>query len=81
MGSEMCIRDRRMMPPDCDTDRLLTDFPNILAMDVTALFEDIARVFPDKSPGDVLRRNPKIAYQVCLKHHTPAHTPECDETL
>lgn len=55
---------RRRMPPECDTDRLLTDFPNILAMDVPALFDDLARVFPAQDPGDVLRRNPRIAFQV-----------------
>jgi len=55
---------RRRMPPACDTDRLLTDFPSILVMDVPALFEDLQRVFPDKDPGDVLRRNPSIAYQL-----------------
>ena len=65
---------RRRMPPDCDTDRLLTDFPNLLVMDVPALFEDLARVFPDKDPGEVLRRNPSIAYQVNEKHaHTHVH--------
>ena len=52
------------MPKDCDVDRLLTDFPNILAMDVPALFEDLRAVFPTRDPADVLRTNPKIAYQV-----------------
>jgi hypothetical protein len=55
------------MPPDCNTDRLLTDFPSILAMDVPALFEDLRRVWPDSDPGEVLRRDPSIVYQV----HTP----------
>ena len=55
---------RRRMAVDCDVDRLLTDFPNILAMDVPALFEDLRRVFPDKEPGDVLRRDPRIATRV-----------------
>ena len=55
---------KKRMPPECDVDRLLTDFPNLLAMDVPALFEDVARVFPNRDPADVLRRNPKIAYQV-----------------
>ena len=53
------------------TERLLTDFPSILAMDVPALFEDLRRVFPDQDPGAVLRRNPSIAYQV---HTTHTHT-------
>ena len=52
------------MPQDCDVDRLLTDHPNILAMDVPALFEDLRAVFPTRDPADVLRANPKIAYQV-----------------
>ena len=55
---------RRRVAADCDVDRLLTDFPNILAMDVPALFEDLRRVFPDKDPGDVLRRDPRIATRV-----------------
>ena len=55
---------RRRMPKDCDVDRLLTDFPNILAMDVPALFEDLRAVFPTRDPADVLRTNPKIATQV-----------------
>ncbi len=55
---------RARMPKDCDVDRLLTDFPNILAMDVPALFEDLRAVFPTRDPADVLRTNPKIAYQV-----------------
>ena len=55
---------RERMPSDCDVDRLLTDFPNILAMDVPALFEDLKRVFPGKAPADVLRRNPSISFQV-----------------
>ena len=55
---------RRRMPEDCDVGRLLTDFPNILAMDVPALFEDLRAVFPTRDPADVLRTNPKIAYQV-----------------
>jgi hypothetical protein len=38
--------------------------PHPRVMDVPALFEDLQRVFPDKDPGDVLRRNPSIAYQV-----------------
>lgn len=55
---------RARMPEDCDVDRLLTDHPNILAMDVPALFEDLRTVFPTRDPADVLRANPKIAYQV-----------------
>lgn len=55
---------RERMPSDCDVDRLLTDFPNILAMDVPALFEDLKQVFPGKAPADVLRRNPSISFQV-----------------
>ena len=55
---------RARMPQDCDVDRLLTDHPNILAMDVPALFEDLRAVFPTRDPADVLRANPKIAYQV-----------------
>ena len=55
---------RARVPKDCDVDRLLTDFPNILAMDVPALFEDLRAVFPTRDPADVLRTNPKIAYQV-----------------
>ena len=55
---------RERMPSDCDVDRLLTDFPNILAMDVPALFEDLKRVFPGEAPADVLRRNPSISFQV-----------------
>jgi hypothetical protein len=55
---------RARMPEDCDVDRLLTDHPNILAMDVPALFEDLRAVFPTRDPADVLRTNPKIAYQV-----------------
>jgi hypothetical protein len=55
---------RERMPSDCDVDRLLTDFPNILAMDVPALFEDLRQVFPGKAPADVLRRNPSISFQV-----------------
>ena len=55
---------RARMPEDCDVDRLLTDHPNILAMDVPALFEDLRAVFPTRNPADVLRTNPKIAYQV-----------------
>ena len=35
---------RARVPKDCDVDRLLTDFPNILAMDVPALFEDLRAV-------------------------------------
>ena len=55
---------RNRMPKECDVDRMLTDFPNILAMDVPALFEDLSRVYPTQNPGDVLRRDPRIAYQV-----------------
>ena len=53
---------RRRVAADCDVDRLLTDFPNILAMDVPALFEDLRRVFPDKDPGmsyDAIRGSPR----------------------
>ena len=60
------------MPKDCDVDRLLTDFPNILAMDVPALFEDLRAVFPTRDPADVLRTNPKIAYQVRSRAGTRA---------
>ena len=59
-GSDM----RNRMPKECDVDRMLTDFPNILAMDVPALFEDLSRVYPTQNSGDVLRRDPRIAYQV-----------------
>ena len=61
---EAAAEMRRRMPRDCDVDRLLTDFPGILAMDVPAMFEDLERAFPGKEPGEVLRRNPKIATQV-----------------
>ena len=63
---------RARMPKDCDVDRLLTDFPNILAMDVPALFEDLRLVFPTRDPADVLRTNPKIAYQVRSRAGTRA---------
>ena len=63
---------RARMPKDCDVDRLLTDFPNILAMDVPALFEDLRAVFPTRDPADVLRTNPKIAYQVRSRAGTRA---------
>ena len=63
---------RARMPQDCDVDRLLTDHPNILAMDVPALFEDLRAVFPTRDPADVLRTNPKIAYQVRSRAGTRA---------
>ena len=62
---------KNRLPPDCDVDRLLTDFPNILAMDVPALFQDLEMVFPTREAADVLRRDPKIAYQVRTKDALP----------
>jgi len=54
---------REAMPRDAKVDLMLSDFPSLLSVDIASLLEDIERVF-GKDPCDVLRRNPKISYQV-----------------
>ena len=57
---------RQAMPPDAKVDMMLTDFPNLLNVDIVSLLQDIERTF-GHDPCAILRRDPRIASQVRLR--------------
>jgi len=57
---------RQAMPPDAKVDMMLTDFPNLLSVDIVSLLQDIERTF-GHDPCAILRRDPRIATQVRLR--------------
>lgn len=56
---------RQRMPSECKIDRMLTDFPSLLLVDIDALFHDMRNTF-QQDPADLLRRDPSISHRVRL---------------
>jgi len=65
-SAKLAIRAlRKLMPRECKIDRMLTDFPSLLLVDIDALFDDIRNTF-QQDPADLLRRDPSISRRVRL---------------
>ena len=55
---------RTAMPADCRTDRMISDFPDLLNWSPDELLEEIRTRFANQNPSDVLRRNPHVAHML-----------------
>ena len=52
------------MPNDCNVGLMVSDFPNLLLMDIDRLFSDLTSAFKSTPPEETLRRDPSVSFRV-----------------
>jgi len=52
------------MPKDCNVALMVSDFPNLLLMDIDRLFFDLTNAFKSTPPAETLRRDPSVSFRV-----------------
>ena len=52
------------MPKDCNVGLMVSDFPNLLLMDIDRLFSDLTSAFKSTPPEETLRRDPSVSFRV-----------------
>lgn len=52
------------MPKDCNVALMVSDFPNLLLMDIDRLFFDLTNAFKSTPPKETLRRDPSVSFRV-----------------
>ena len=52
------------MPNDCNMGLMVSDFPNLLLMDIDRLFSDLTSAFKSTPPEETLRRDPSVSFRV-----------------
>ena len=52
------------MPKDCNVALMVSDFPNLLLMDIDRLFFDLTNAFKSTPPEETLRRDPSVSFRV-----------------
>ena len=52
------------MPKDCNVGLMVSDFPNLLLMDIDRLFSDLTSAFKSMPPEETLRRDPSVSFRV-----------------